>query len=195
MNILVFICMLVGVKALDQSLVELMQAKIQEYGMSCSAQENASEDDIAALLEKRMPPSHEGKCVLFCGAKKFNIMHEDGSFGEGYVEWLNKAEADDPDFYNKLMDIKRKCEVKVEHLSDLCEKAASLADCSQQESRKVTNPEKNVYTNERFATLSSPRIQMLPISLAMVFQAQKLTSWGTNQTFSVFQNGLDKYLF
>lgn len=37
-------------------------------------------------------------------------MHEDGSFGAGYVEWMNKVKADDEDFYNKLIEVEKKCQ-------------------------------------------------------------------------------------
>ncbi|XP_066252394.1 general odorant-binding protein 19d-like [Euwallacea similis] len=124
------------VHALSQSLVEEMTEKMKMYGLECAETENVSSDDLTALIQKQVPKTHEGKCVILCTAKKLNIMRDDGSIGEGDVEWLARVKIDDPDVYDKMINTHKKCIADTVDNEDLCEKATRLTICIFIESKK-----------------------------------------------------------
>ncbi|KAL1509201.1 hypothetical protein ABEB36_003974 [Hypothenemus hampei] len=125
--------LLVGVSALNDDLLAEMKQKVAQIGLECAESENAPEDDMIALLNKRPPKTHEGKCILFCAAKKLGIMAADGSFGKGDDEWVAKAKSDDPDFVNKLIAAFEICKPEADKESDNCEKAYVLSLCNYKE--------------------------------------------------------------
>nr|UWL63295.1 odorant binding protein 5 [Pagiophloeus tsushimanus] len=136
-SLLFLTCVFVCANALDKALVDELGRKLQISGVECSESENVPDDDMAGLMQGKMPSSHEGKCLLFCVGKKLNMMHPDGTFGEGYVEWLTKVKADDPDAYTKIRTLDTDCQHKIQIDADPCETASRYYTCGKEEAPKV----------------------------------------------------------
>ncbi|XP_066146846.1 uncharacterized protein [Euwallacea fornicatus] len=130
------LCLNVYVHALSEALVEELVEKMKLYGLECVEAEKVSPEDLTALMQRKIPKTHEGKCAIFCTAKKLNIIRDDGSFGEGDVEWLAKAKIDDPNVYNKILETHGKCKTNTADNEDLCEKATRFTFCVFIESKK-----------------------------------------------------------
>ncbi|XP_076274012.1 general odorant-binding protein 28a-like [Rhynchophorus ferrugineus] len=135
-HLVVFALVLVAVNGLSESLIDEMKEKVQTFGLECAQQEKATEEDIQALLKKQAPVTHGGKCTIFCTMKKFDLMKEDGSFGPGDLDWIERAKADDPEFMNKLLSVQVTCG-KIELDSDPCETALNAAKCAKEEGTKL----------------------------------------------------------
>nr|AOF39987.1 pheromone binding protein 1 [Cyrtotrachelus buqueti] len=135
--LLVLALALVAVNGLSESLVDEMKEKLQKYGLECAEKEKASEEDIQALMNHERPVTHAGKCTIFCTFKKFDLMKEDGSFGPGDMDWIERAKADDAEFMEKLTGIQSTCEKTVQIDSDPCETALRAAKCAKDEGEKL----------------------------------------------------------
>nr|AHE13794.1 odorant binding protein [Lissorhoptrus oryzophilus] len=131
-GLFVFINIFLVANALSQSLIDELKRTTQEIGLACAQSEKATDADIELLMGHNSPTSHAGKCTVACVMKKMNILTPDGKFGEGYTEWLDKAKADDPDFYNTLENMYKECEKKVTIHDDHCETALEIAACGKQ---------------------------------------------------------------
>ncbi|CAG9761955.1 unnamed protein product [Ceutorhynchus assimilis] len=134
--LIIFVCVFVYTNAsISQGLLDQAKSKIQEYGLQCVETEKPTDADIEAFMNKQPPKTHAGKCVMRCVFEKFDIMHPDGTYGEGNVEWLNKVKAEDEDIYNKIQEAYEVCQEQVK-TEDLCERAFDLVECGKEESKK-----------------------------------------------------------
>ncbi|XP_050308185.1 general odorant-binding protein 19d [Anthonomus grandis grandis] len=123
--------------ALSDALREEMMLDVQEYGIECAESEKATPEDIEALMNRKPPVTHNGKCVIFCVSKKLNLMNDDGSVVEKpSTSWLDKAKADDPDLFEKMAAIHELCKEQVK-ADDPCDAGLEFVACGKQEAVKA----------------------------------------------------------
>nr|UYW66745.1 odorant binding protein [Hippodamia variegata] len=116
---------------------EKFMAKMESVGEKCAAETGAPQDDIAKIITKEIPTSHEGRCMLFCGHREFHIQKPDGSVDvESAVASLDFIKAEDEDIYNKLVQVYRTCS-QIPAVEDPCEYAVALSICGVHEAEKL----------------------------------------------------------
>ncbi|KAL1509203.1 hypothetical protein ABEB36_003976 [Hypothenemus hampei] len=135
-SLVLFVSFLVGINALDQSLIEEKKQQIIEWGLECAESEKATPEDIEALKNHQPPVSHQGRCLLFCVNKKLQLMNEDGSINVPHTTWLDKVKADDSELFEKLSKVYHSCIDKVTPKSDGCDTALDLVSCLKEEGEK-----------------------------------------------------------
>ncbi|XP_044254667.1 general odorant-binding protein 19d-like [Tribolium madens] len=134
----VFASLFLATNALSQDFIDKFVAKVKSIGETCVPETNASKDDINSLLERKMPESHEGKCLIFCFHKQFEIQNDDGSINRaGALKALEPLKADDAELYEKFVTIFKKCESAPVD-GDSCIYAANLAECAVKEGKAVS---------------------------------------------------------
>ncbi|XP_044253885.1 uncharacterized protein LOC123004619 [Tribolium madens] len=125
--------------ALDQEFLDKFFEEMQEFGAQCAEETEATSDDIAELIARKLPPStHEGKCMIFCMQKKFKMMKGNGSIDRaGAIAALKPLQKADPELYQKVLKIFVTCGMKVKPLPDPCDTATELALCAQKEAEAI----------------------------------------------------------
>nr|UWL63299.1 odorant binding protein 9 [Pagiophloeus tsushimanus] len=135
-SFIILACVIVCAKAIDQALIDELKTQVQEYGIECAESEKATPEDVEALMNHKAPPTHAGRCVVFCVSKKMNLMNEDGTVAVPKSEWLDKVKADDPEAYEKMQNLYTICKERVEAKSDGCDSAMELVSCVKYEGEK-----------------------------------------------------------
>ncbi|XP_060532266.1 general odorant-binding protein 28a-like [Cylas formicarius] len=130
-------CLAMGANALDQEIVEEILEEIQRVGVECIKETSAAQSDIAELMAKKMPSTHEGKCMLFCFSKHYNMMNDDGSLVANGIESWEKIKNNDAELYEKIVQIHKTCHDSAVIDEDPCETATGLAKCGMEEARKA----------------------------------------------------------
>ncbi|EFA02861.1 odorant binding protein 17 [Tribolium castaneum] len=125
--------------ALDQEFVDEFLEKMQEFGAQCAEETDATSDDIAELIARKLPPStHEGKCMIFCMQKKFNMMKENGGIDRaGAIAALKPLQKADPELHQKVLKIFVTCGMRVKPSPDPCDTATELALCGKKEAEAI----------------------------------------------------------
>nr|QUP79540.1 odorant binding protein 47 [Monochamus saltuarius] len=120
-----------------------LMEKLHEFGTKCIEEIHPSDDDIAELLSHKIPPtSHEGKCMVFCVHKSFNMMTEDGNPNtEGTLELLAPLKETDPDIYEKSVKVLETCNASLEKDDDPCITATNWAVCGIKEAKTMGLPD------------------------------------------------------
>ncbi|XP_060534932.1 uncharacterized protein LOC132707203 [Cylas formicarius] len=131
------LCLVGFACALDKSIVSGILKDIEKIGAECVKETSASEDDIAQLNAKKVPTTHEGKCMMFCYAKHFEMMNDDGSLSDAILKKWDVIKGNDEDVYNKLVQVHNTCHSKTSLKADPCDTATDLAVCSLEESSKL----------------------------------------------------------
>nr|AVH84921.1 odorant binding protein 14 [Harmonia axyridis]QTE76113.1 odorant binding protein 5 [Harmonia axyridis] len=116
---------------------EKFMAKMESVGEKCAAETGAPQEDIAKIITKEIPTTHEGRCMLFCGHREFHIQKPDGSVDvDSAVASLETIKAEDEDIYNKLVQVYKTC-AQVPVIADPCEYAVALSECGVHEAHKL----------------------------------------------------------
>nr|AVM18960.1 odorant binding protein 34 [Holotrichia parallela] len=116
---------------------EKFMAKMESIGEKCAAETGAPQEDIAKIITKEIPTTHEGRCMLFCGHREFHIQKPDGSVDiESAIASLDFIKAEDEDIYNKLVQVYKVCS-QIPVISDPCEYAVELSVCGVHEAEKL----------------------------------------------------------
>ncbi|XP_019868759.2 general odorant-binding protein 19d [Aethina tumida] len=135
---LILACFIVAANAISKEFVEKFMNKMQEIGAKCATETGASNDDIAELIAHKVPGSHEGKCMIYCFHKAFQVQGEDGSPNlDGAINSLAPLEAEDADLYGKAKTIFETCISNTAADADPCVTAANLATCAKEEGTKM----------------------------------------------------------
>ncbi|XP_044254554.1 general odorant-binding protein 19d-like [Tribolium madens] len=104
----------------------------------CVAETQATRDDIRKLLNRKIPDSHEGKCMIFCFHKYFHIQNDDGSLNKmDAISLLEPIKQFNRDIYNKVVKIVNTCFDTAENNDDSCIYASNLAECAISESKSM----------------------------------------------------------
>lgn len=56
---------------------EELAAKYKEMSQECKERENASDQDVEVMLNKKSPETAEGKCMITCVLEANNIVSDD----------------------------------------------------------------------------------------------------------------------
>ncbi|KAJ3656263.1 hypothetical protein Zmor_015351 [Zophobas morio] len=131
MKFVAFLAVFIILKAnaMDEEFLKSTRAKVRKIAEDCVSQENAQMSDLDTIMDLKIPDSHEGKCVLFCTHKKFNVQNDDGSINrEGAMETLEIVRDVDADFHKKAIDAFDHC-MQTPTEPDPCLYSASLSIC------------------------------------------------------------------
>nr|UYB94406.1 odorant-binding protein 4 [Lytta caraganae] len=130
-----FILTIFEIHALDQEFVEKFMEKMQQIAEECVDETGATEDDLAELIAKKIPPStHEAKCMIFCLNKKLKIQTESGEVDKvAALLALDDLKAADLELFKKILKIFIDCESEVKMDPDPCESATNMAICFKRE--------------------------------------------------------------
>ncbi|KAJ3630303.1 hypothetical protein MTP99_011505 [Tenebrio molitor] len=136
---LLLLALAVLTNGLDQEFIDEFMEKIQDIGAACAEETNASSDDIAELVSRQIPPStHEGKCMLFCIQRNFNVMKPDGGINRaGAMVALKPLQKADPQLYQKVLKIFVTCGMRVKPVADPCDTATALTACGKTEAEAM----------------------------------------------------------
>ncbi|XP_001813655.2 uncharacterized protein LOC100142391 [Tribolium castaneum] len=141
MNSVLFllVCALVACSGeLDKEFLMQFLQKIKKVSEDCIAETQATKDDIKTLLEHKIPDSHEGKCMIFCFHKHFQIQNEDGSLNKvAAISLLEPIKDHSQDIYDKVVKIFNTCFDSAERDDDSCIYASNLAECAIRESKSL----------------------------------------------------------
>lgn len=105
----------------DKDLMELMQ--------NCKNKVSASAADLAAIMQKKIPDSHSGKCLIECLFTAGNFM-KDGKFNkQGFVTAATPSMNGDGGKIKKLKAMAEECAKDV-NVADSCETAKNIVVCA-----------------------------------------------------------------
>nr|UYB94408.1 odorant-binding protein 6 [Lytta caraganae] len=138
MKLLLVLCCLISIVfAMDEELAQQMKEAFMDNVRNCATEVNATPDDLAALKQRTIPASHEGKCVIYCVHKIYKIQNDGGAIdADGGRQVLETLKDIDTDFYNKMLTLFNKC-VDVPNDADPCVTAANFADCAITQAKSV----------------------------------------------------------
>nr|UYB94407.1 odorant-binding protein 5 [Lytta caraganae] len=132
--IIVILSLVVYSQAIDKEFVDKFMDELKVIGDQCIGETGATKDDLVSLLAHTIPESHEGKCLIFCFHKHFDMQDESGNLNkDGFLNALEALKAHDEEVYNKFVQIYDTCSVSVPTNSDPCEYAGALATCGVKE--------------------------------------------------------------
>ncbi|KAJ3633687.1 hypothetical protein MTP99_010621 [Tenebrio molitor] len=102
----------------------------KEVIMECKSKAGASDADIQALKDHKMPESHEGLCMLECIFDSSKIM-ENGKFSKsGMIEGFKPLVGEDQEKQERLSQLASTCENEIgDGDSDKCQTAKLLVEC------------------------------------------------------------------
>nr|ALR72514.1 odorant binding protein 26 [Colaphellus bowringi] len=125
-------CLAVANAKVDPKVIEEIIEEFTETVAKCSDEINPNADDIAALTEmKHIPDSHEGKCMIYCIYRSFDAVEEDGHVKfEGGMAFLSKIKESDPDMFDKMSAIYKKCTETDYFDKDPCISSANFVSCN-----------------------------------------------------------------
>lgn len=105
----------------DKDLMELMQ--------TCKNKVSASAADLASIMQKKIPESHNGKCLIECLFNAGNFM-KDGKFNkQGFLTAATPSMKGDAGRIKKLKAMAEECAKEV-NVADACETAKNIVVCS-----------------------------------------------------------------
>ncbi|ALC49606.1 Pbprp2 [Drosophila busckii] len=108
---------------------ELTKEHVHEVAEECKAESGASEDDVEHLMKHEPAATHEGKCLLACVMKKFEILDDAGKLSKEHalemIKNLSKHGAEKDAAAEEIIDL---CEAK-DVPEDHCDAAAVYEDC------------------------------------------------------------------
>nr|AIX97050.1 odorant-binding protein 4 [Dastarcus helophoroides] len=134
---LVFLCVVVAANALSQEFKDKVMAKLQAAAEKCTEETGATADDIAGLIAKKPPTTHEGQCMIFCMHKIFKVQKDDGSTGgEEAIKFLDPLKENDPALHDKMVQIYQTC-ANAPTDPDPCVFATNLATCGIKTAREL----------------------------------------------------------
>nr|AWT23276.1 OBP5 [Hycleus cichorii] len=132
--IIIFLSVFVYSQAIEKEFVDNFLAKLKEIGEQCLPETGASTDDLASLWAHTIPESHEGKCLILCYHKYFNMQDDDGNLSkDGFLVALEPLKEHDAVIYEKFLKIYDTCSTSVGKDSDPCQYAADLTACAIKE--------------------------------------------------------------
>ncbi|XP_049825311.1 general odorant-binding protein 19d-like [Aethina tumida] len=136
--ILVFVVCFVGVQSISEEFIEDFLNQVQPVAQRCMEETNAGEDDLGALISHETPPTHEGKCMLFCIYKHFNLQKEDGTANKiGALKSLDPLRKEDPEAYRKFVRLFVHCGRSVVPNPDPCIFATELGKCAFENAQEM----------------------------------------------------------
>nr|UEE01881.1 odorant binding protein 2 [Hippodamia variegata] len=131
-------CALVAVNAVSEQWKNEFMEKMTKIGMGCAKEVGANEEDIAELLGHKLPSRHEGECMIFCVEKELGLMNEDGTLSkEKALKAAEPLKADDPQVYEKLVNIGKECSQEVAKDDDKCKYATKLIQCGVKKGKQM----------------------------------------------------------
>ncbi|KAI7815522.1 odorant binding protein [Rhyzopertha dominica] len=118
----------------EETLAEMME-KMITLAEECQKETGATQEDMTTLMQKKIPASHEGKCVISCMAKKTGVSTQDGHADiEATKKFFERIKTEDEGFYNKVIEMSEQCEKEVPYDEDHCISAINFAKCAKEKS-------------------------------------------------------------
>ncbi|KAI7815523.1 odorant binding protein [Rhyzopertha dominica] len=118
----------------EDTLAEIME-KMVSLAQECQKETGATQEDMTILMQKKIPASHEGKCVISCIAKKTGVSTQDGHADiEATKKFFEKFKNEDEDLYNKVIEMSEQCQKEVPYDEDHCISAINFAKCAKEKS-------------------------------------------------------------
>ncbi|XP_017785216.1 PREDICTED: general odorant-binding protein 19d-like [Nicrophorus vespilloides] len=123
------IATLASVQAEDN---KVSKEKLREAAMiivnDCKEKEGASDEDIAALKEHKLPKSEKGLCMIQCLYNTIKIM-KDGKFNKaGAIEVSSQALKGDEAKLTKMKEVMNECEKEIGETTG-CQVAKLITEC------------------------------------------------------------------
>ncbi|CAH0561503.1 unnamed protein product [Brassicogethes aeneus] len=130
----IFLCVLVSANAFSKEVADLFMTKMDQVGEACIKETKASPDDIIELLNYKVPTTQEGKCMLFCINKAFNLQNDDGSANKDDIfKFVDRLSELHPHVHQQYRTIVEEClnndSIKDE---DPCVFAANFVRCCEE---------------------------------------------------------------
>lgn len=104
----------------DKELMELMQ--------TCKNKVGANGADLTAIMQKKIPESHSGKCLVECLFSAGNFMKDGKLNKQGVVAAATPSMKGDSEKIKKLKAMMDECAKEV-NVADPCETAKNIVVC------------------------------------------------------------------
>ncbi|XP_026482103.1 general odorant-binding protein 19d-like [Ctenocephalides felis] len=107
---------------------EEAKEKLLQIGKDCAVETGASSDDIEKLLQKNIPDSKAGKCMINCVYKKLGVMKDGKYHPDAGIEVSAMVHEHDSELMEKVKKIATECDSEAKG-EDECEIAAKAMAC------------------------------------------------------------------
>ncbi|KAF5285300.1 hypothetical protein FQA39_LY04399 [Lamprigera yunnana] len=123
-------CFFANTYAISESYKSKAMGAMSEITEKCVKRVDATEEDIAELMEKKPPTRKQGKCLMLCFSKEVGMIKNGKIDREGTLKMLEPLKADDAEAYAKVVNVMNKVfeEMANEEEEDECEYAFKLEE-------------------------------------------------------------------
>nr|AZK90209.1 odorant-binding protein 5 [Holotrichia oblita] len=130
MKFFVLLSFIAFANCMDQDFLTKATARMSQYVEECAKDAGATKDDLAELMEIRIPSRKEGKCLLACYNKKYGIQDKDGKLDkEASIEAMKDLKLADTELYDKAVKLFDTCIDQVPNQDCECNTAAIFMYC------------------------------------------------------------------
>ncbi|KAF2891371.1 hypothetical protein ILUMI_14802, partial [Ignelater luminosus] len=113
---------------------------ILKIGQECLKEIGASAADVTAIMQKKVPTTKEGKCLIFCVHQKIGFQQSSGKTNLPGIEgWINEMKSLDKGLGDKMQQIADNCISSVDDSGDGCEVASVSFGCYVAKAKEVNS--------------------------------------------------------